>query len=688
MNVFIRCWGLFFLLIPYCLFAQTGAEPIDTLPTIIITGNKLKEKRTEAPIAIAIVSSKQIQATNATRIDHLLNTISGVYMPSIGGEQHMMSIRQPISLKGLYLYLEDGLPIRTSGLFSSNALIEINQSNIHSIEIIKGPASALYGAEAIGGVVNFLSAPSPIKTEFSINTQINSSGLKKMDWHFANPLQKNGWQMNASIIDQQDGILTYSDYQKKTISIKKQMHFAKNISGYQSIHWIQYASQMTGSVDSIHFAHKDINSQQSFTNRKINLVRWRQNISIQWNQKTNTSINLMYRSNTMDQNPTYAIASTSNPIQFKGQVNSNHFDAYIIDLQHVFNMPAIATKLIVGGYMDFTKQNFIAHYIDITKDSLLNKFTSFSFRQPDSLVGYYKTTIANNALYLNAVSSLGKKIKINAALRLDQFKYDFKNQLPNGTPTSLNRFQNWTPKIGFTYNKKYWGTYANYSLGFVPPQITEMYNAIRVPYLLPQNFKNKEVGGWFQIAKIKGEISLYALHGENEIISVRQTDGVNLNQNTGKTIHKGVEWQTNFPVNSLIQIYLNGTFANHQFDKTIIKGVDVSGKAMPAAPRFTNNISIHWSPLKNMLLMGEWIHQSNYYMDELNASAYPGFNVFNLRANYQIGKQTIWLHILNASNTYYATMATKNFSVKGNAAYSYYIGEPRSIAIGWKWAIR
>jgi hypothetical protein len=58
-----------------------------------------------------------------------------------------------------------------------------------------------------------------------------------------------------------------------------------------------------------------------------------------------------------------------------------------------------------------------------------------------------------------------------------------------------------------------------------------------------------------------------------------------------------------------------------------------------------------------------------------------------IKINFKHKNVTYWLHILNATNTYYATMATKNFSVKGNAAYSYYIGEPRSIAIGFNWSI-
>jgi outer membrane receptor for ferric coprogen and ferric-rhodotorulic acid len=74
-------------------------------------------------------------------------------------------------------------------------------------------------------------------------------------------------------------------------------------------------------------------------------------------------------------------------------------------------------------------------------------------------------------------------------------------------------------------------------------------------------------------------------------------------------------------------------------------------------------------------------------MDETNATRYPGFDILNYRMSYKIKRNEIWLNVLNLTNAYYATMATKNFSVKGSSAYSYYMGEPRNIAIGWKWTI-
>ena len=186
------------LLIFECTDLYSQDSIYNQLNPVIVTGNKMQEKRSESPIAISVISKENIEKIKPNRIEFLLNTVSGVYMPSIGNEQHMMAIRQPISLKGLYLYLEDGMPIRTSGLFSNNALIEINTGAIKSLEVIKGPASALYGAEAIGGVINVLTQAAGDKKLIQFSNQINSIGLFKSDLSFGIPSSKGGWFFNTN----------------------------------------------------------------------------------------------------------------------------------------------------------------------------------------------------------------------------------------------------------------------------------------------------------------------------------------------------------------------------------------------------------------------------------------------------------------------------------------------------------
>jgi outer membrane receptor protein involved in Fe transport len=543
----IHCKFCLFLILSIPILASSQEKSFNlsdsSLQTVIVTANKSKEKRIESPIAISVLGQQQIQEAKAVRLDFLLNKVSGVFMPSIGNEQHMMSIRQPVSLKGLYLYLEDGLPIRTSGLFSNNALIEINTAAIQQIEVIKGPASALYGAEAIGGVVNFIHAPRPTKNQLSISNHINNNGLLKSDLAWSKAGNKSGWAVHLSQIGQKNGLLEYSDYTKTALSLKRDFTFKKKWTGYQQLQYIHYDGQMSGTVDSLKFQARNYTTQQSFTFRKLDLIRVRQNLSYVWNEAQKTTLNLLYRGNTMDQNPAYLIAASSNPTKFKGQINSNHFDAYVLDVQHQLMLKKFKSKILLGGYMDATQQGLVANYIDIFKDTTLNKFTTYSRPAIDSLITNYRTTIYNKAVYVNWIQPIAKGLRINATLRYDQFDYQFKNKLATGTPSANNLFTNWAPKIGLTYNQLNWGGYLNYSEGFVPPQITEIYNAIRVPYLLPQSFSNYEIGSWLSIPNGYIEWSLYQLNGRNEIVSVRQADGVNLNQNTGQTKHYGIEYQ-------------------------------------------------------------------------------------------------------------------------------------------------
>ena len=258
--VFLRKFMMGILVLVCCTVAGQDTS-YTQLTTIVVSANKLKEKRIESPVAISILSPKTVDEAKAQRIDFLLNKVSGVYMPTIGNEQHMMSIRQPISLKGLYLYLEDGMPIRTSGLFSSNALIEMNSSNIHSIEIIKGPASALYGAEAIGGVVNILTTPVPSKADAFISTQITNTGFKKLDLSWGAPTKTGGWMISAAFTDQKNGITEYSDFNKKALSVKRTFRVNEKLKGYQNLQYINYYTQMTGSLDSIKFFQKNFFEQ-------------------------------------------------------------------------------------------------------------------------------------------------------------------------------------------------------------------------------------------------------------------------------------------------------------------------------------------------------------------------------------------------------------------------------------------
>jgi iron complex outermembrane receptor protein len=85
------------------------------LQQVVISASRERQARQDAPIAISKINATQIHDTKATALYQLLNKVTGVYMVDLGNEQHTMAIRQPITYNALYLYMEDGLPIRPTG---------------------------------------------------------------------------------------------------------------------------------------------------------------------------------------------------------------------------------------------------------------------------------------------------------------------------------------------------------------------------------------------------------------------------------------------------------------------------------------------------------------------------------------------------------------------------------------------
>ncbi len=235
----------------------------DKLQEVVVSANRDAIKRTQAPISIASISTKTINETKATTIDQLVNKVSGIYMVNLGNEQHSMGIRQPIGTRSLFLYLEDGIPVRTSGVFNHNALMEMNMASVKSMEVIKGPSSSLYGGEAIGGVVNMITqSPTAIPT-FKLSAQLNDIGYKRADLQTGFTKGKWGVHVSGYYANRNNGFVPFSNFNKAIATARVDYTFSKKTKLENSFTYMDYYSDMSGSVDSAMFANKTFTSQQT-----------------------------------------------------------------------------------------------------------------------------------------------------------------------------------------------------------------------------------------------------------------------------------------------------------------------------------------------------------------------------------------------------------------------------------------
>jgi iron complex outermembrane receptor protein len=682
------------------LAVSSGSSIVSLTPSssilqeVVISANRGEGiKRSLAPIAITTLNSRTIQDTKPTTVDQVLNKVSGVNMVNLGNEQHEMSIRQPMTTRSLFLYLEDGIPIRTTGLYNHNALLEMNMAATKSIEVIKGPSSSLYGSEAIGGVVNFITAAPTAIPVLKLTAQQNNIGFKRGDIMGSISKGKWGFVLSGYYADKSHGFLEYSDYHKATLTGRIDYRFSDKTILSNSVTWLKYYSDMSGGIDSTMFANHSFRTLQTFTYRKVDALRYHSTLTHSWNDNSKTTVSILYRDNTIGQNPAYRVKDDYRKVNgvfigrkdlAHGEINASSFKSYSLIAQHRQNLKWKNAVLIGGLNVDLSPSTYNANYIRIKKDTVSKKY--ISYQNPDSALTNYATKLNNYAAFVNFEFSPVEKLRVVASLRYDIFHYNLDNHLKpsafSGSPDTANNFQRLSPKVGFTYNfSKRTGIYANYSEGFVPPQVSELYTGVKVPNLNPAIFFNYEIGGWIEIikSKLSADVSAYKLNGTNEIISVKLDDGSFINQNAGKTSHKGIELGLNTTLVRDISFRFSGAYSKHEFVQYVEKGLKYDGNEMNNAPNWMYNTEVWYKPsyVKGLRIGAELQHIGSYFVDPQNTARYDGYGVLNLRVEYQFKGAELWLNVLNATNNYYSYITSKS-----SFGYSYQLAEPRNFNVG------
>jgi len=654
------------------------------LNEVIVSGNREVQKRTQVPVAIDVISKTQINDTKATRLDMLVNKIPGVFMVDLGNEQHSMSVRQPLGYNNLFLYLEDGIPIRTVGDFNHNALIEINQASLQRIEVIKGPASSLYGSEAVGGALNFITqSPSPFLSG-TVQMTAGTRGYKRTDFNISNTYKKLGLYFGGYYADQNQPEREHNNFNKTALTFRADYAFNDKTKLVTVADYINYKTDQKGGLDSAHFYNKDYNSFYRFTYRKADAFRFRSTLSKKWNENNNTNFTVFYRNTSVRQNPFYSIADVSgNPTAATGQINDDAFTSYGAIIQHSKKMNALHVKWTTGISVDYSPATYMAQFINVHKDA---NGVYDGYQSTDSVLTDYRVGLLNSAAYTQIEYNPVAKLRIVLAARYDRLDYNFDNHLQpgayTGAPDAINHFDHFTPKAGFTYdfgNSR--GIYVNYSVGFAPPNINDLYRGVQVPTLKPSSYNNYEIGGWYAFAQNKAsvETSIYQLDGKNEIVSTRLADGSYVNENAGITSHKGIELNLKYAPVKEINFRVGGTVAKHRYVTYVQQGKAFSGNEMPQSPAYIMNAEISYKPqyLKGFRISLESESLGSYFTDPQNTSKYNGFTVFNARTGYEFKGFETWINWINLTNKNYAVTVEK--SAYGT---SYRPGQLATITVG------
>lgn len=156
------------------------APVAESLDEMVVTGTLKAVSRSESPVPVEVYSPTFLKQNPTANIFEALQNVNGV-RPQINcnvcntGDIHINGLEGPYTL-----VLIDGMPI-VSGLGTVYGLMGIPNSLIEQIEIVKGPASSLYGSEAVGGLINIITKNNLEAPDFAADTFLTGWGEYNLD---------------------------------------------------------------------------------------------------------------------------------------------------------------------------------------------------------------------------------------------------------------------------------------------------------------------------------------------------------------------------------------------------------------------------------------------------------------------------------------------------------------------------
>jgi vitamin B12 transporter len=176
----VSIWDISMKFIYACAAAAALTLPAKTLfasdeiETIVVTGTRIPTTISESLSAVSVLDREDIERYQSSELFDLMSRVPGVSFVRNGGR----GTPTALSLRGNQgdhsLFMVDGVRVGSATL-GSTTLALLNTNSIERIEIVRGPKSNLYGADAIGGVVNIFTRQMTGPKSLQLNTSFGSN---------------------------------------------------------------------------------------------------------------------------------------------------------------------------------------------------------------------------------------------------------------------------------------------------------------------------------------------------------------------------------------------------------------------------------------------------------------------------------------------------------------------------------
>ncbi|MBU2675929.1 MAG: TonB-dependent receptor [Gammaproteobacteria bacterium] len=632
--------------------AAPGAEPAtdaaveDKIEELVVTSRRRSEPLSEHAGNITQLGAEAIAGIGHQHVHELMTRIPGVWLGRGSGQEHLTAIRSPVLTGagscGDFLFLEDGIPIRPSGFCNVNQMFELHTEQASSIEVIRGPGSALYGSNALHGIVNVLTPATGEQPETMVAIEAGANEFTRFRTFLSND---TGRPVFGSLLYADDGgFRDDSGYRQGKLQLAAD--WALSNAAFTTVLSATDLDQQTAGFIFGEDAYKDPNLNRQNLNPEAFRDASSQRLYGLWKKSAGPD------SLDIDVRP-YLRHSKMRFLQhfLPGQPleENGHVSAGVVT---AFSFGTDARQFTAG--------------VDAEWSDLYLKETQFGptagsdfLRETRPQGKHYDFSVQSVGVapYLQVDVNVSERLTLGGGLRVEYLHYAYDNRMLDGNtrddgticgfggclysrPASRSdTFTNVAPKLSFNYRLSAdTSLYGVLARGFRAPQATELYrlqSGQEVADLDSESLDNLEFGVRWSSARWSGDAAVFAMQKRESVF--RDSEGFNVSG--GRSRHEGVEVASNWQIVASLRLEVDASFARHRydFDTVAARGETfVSGNDVDSAPRWLGSAELVFEPGNNAAFALQWTSLGDYYLDAENRFRYPGHSLVNLRARIDL----------------------------------------------------
>ena len=578
LKLIIILAGIMSLVLPQVSWAE-----VRELEDVVVTATKYESPVKDVPASVTIISSEEIKN------QHLPNGDIGDLLRSVTG----ITLRRAYAPFPAYPNIRgvgsDATVILVNGIPTNWEITQaIPPENIDRIEILRGPASALYGANASGGVINIITKEGKDEFRSAISGGYGTFNTHRFSATTSGGVAKRLYFSLAAYQEESDGEKVVTNKVIPSITMIDDCDYEK---------W----------AVSLNTNYKlDDDSKVSFLYNFFNdkYTRGRPNVGGDWDRH--------FASFIYDR-------KLGERFAFKGSLGYRYDD-----LLHRYDKGGTNYDPRMRRYTDYYETPI---ELQLTGDvGLGNTLTAgFFYNRQKTDQKYISSTTGESlrknkykvrtlAGYLQDTWKPRDSVIITAGLRYDHWKnYDNTFTAFKAKNPADSTHDNWSPKFGIRYNfTEQASVWANYGMGYKPPTPEQLYDDRTSggnprqpnPDLKPEKTHSWELGfeKWFG-KSVRTKLVGFYNYTDDKILSWFSADNIWINKNIGRTKSYGAELDVTLHLLEHWLVTANYTWNRAKIDDNPSKP-EQEGNWMPFSPKHKANLGITYAIEDNFSVGG------------------------------------------------------------------------------------